>query len=68
MTYLDTTLYSHGNYNAAFNNIPRASKEWNLIPKEIRELPPRKFKKELRKYLLGKQTEGTDFNFAIYNM
>ena len=48
--------------------IPRASKEWNLIPKEIRELPPRKFKKELRKYLLGKQTEGTDFNFAIYNM
>ena len=48
--------------------IPRASKEWNLIPKEIRELQPKKFKKELRKHLSVKQNEGTDFNFGIYNM
>ena len=31
--------------------IPRVSKEWNLIPKEIRELSPKKFKKKLRKHL-----------------
>ena len=48
--------------------IPRASKDWNLIPKEIRELPPRRFKKGLRKYLNEKQTKGNDLNNGIYSL
>ena len=37
--------------------IPRAINEWNILPDDIRELPPNKFKKGLIKYLMKRQLE-----------
>ena len=37
--------------------IPRAINEWNILPDDIRELPPNKFKKGLTKYLMKRQLE-----------
>ena len=35
--------------------ISRATIEWNKLPQELRETPPKKFKKALTKYLRMKQ-------------